>query len=177
MTDMEKIEKLFFEKRYPLLTELLRKHKFLLTIFKILYYSLPIIMAVGYFVYVIHRYRAYGKRTLLKTVGVPAAAYIGLSLFRRVFNFKRPYEKFDYEPALGDHKKGKSMPSRHTFSAGVISAVIASDYPILAPFLWIMTVLVSLSRLLAGVHHIRDIGVSFLLSIIVSIMLKIPVSR
>ena len=171
---MERFEKYFFEKRYPLLTELLRKHKFLLAVFKLLYYGLPIIMAAGYIVYVVHRYRAYGKRTLLKTVGVPAAAYIGISVFRRVFNFRRPYEKFDFEPALGAHKKGKSMPSRHTFSAGVISAVIASDYPILAPFLWIITVMVSLTRLLAGVHHIRDIGVSFALSVLVSIMLKIP---
>lgn len=174
---MENFEKLFFEKRYPFLTKLLKKNKALLTCFKLLYYGLPIITAAGYIVYVIHRYRAYGKRTLLKTVGVPAAAFFGLSVFRRVFNFKRPYEKYDYTPILGASKKGKSMPSRHTFSAGVISAVISSDYPILAPFLWILTAMVAFTRLLAGVHHLRDLAVSAGLAIAVRLFLMIPVGR
>ena len=172
---MERFEKFFFEKRYPLLTQILKDNKFLLTMFKLLYYGLPIITAAAYIVYVVHRYRAYGKRTLLKTVGVPAAAYIGLSFFRRLVNFKRPYEKFDYVPILGADKKGKSMPSRHTFSAGVIGAVIASDYPMLAPFAWVMMVLVAFTRLIAGVHHIRDLAVSVGLSFAVRILLKIPV--
>ncbi len=171
---MDVFEKFFFEKRYPLLTRILQKHKFILTCFKILYYGLPILTAAGYIVYVIHRFRAYGKRTLIKTVGVPALAFIGLSVFRRVFNFKRPYEKFDYIPVMGSHKKGMSMPSRHTFSAGVISAVISSDYPMLAPFMWIITVLVGITRLLAGVHHFRDLLVSVVLAVIVRIMLMIP---
>ena len=174
---MEKFEKFFFEKRYPLITKLLQRNKFLLVCFKMLYYGLPIITAVGYIVYVIHRYRAYGRRTLLKTVGVPAAAFVGLSVFRKVFNFKRPYEKFNYLPVMGALKKGKSMPSRHTFSAGVISAVISSDYPILAPFLWMLTGLVALTRLLAGVHHIRDLLVSAALAIVVRIMIRIPTGR
>ena len=172
---MDKFEKYFFEKRYPILTRLLKDHKFLLTLFKLLYYGLPVITAAAYIVYVVHRYRAYGKRTLLKTIGVPAAAYIGLSVFRRLVNFKRPYEKFDYDPILGVYKKGKSMPSRHTFSAGVIAAVIASDYPMLAPFAWLIMLLVAFTRLFAGVHHIRDLAVSVGLSLAVRLLLKIPV--
>ena len=174
---MERFEKYFFEKRYPLITKLLKRHKFILVCFKLLYYGLPIITALGYIAYVIHRYRAYGKRTLLKTVGVPAAAFVGLSVFRKIFNFKRPYEKYDFLPVMGRLKKGKSMPSRHTFSAGVISAVISSDYPILAPFLWILTGLVGLTRLLAGVHHMRDLLVSVGLAIAVRIMIRIPTGR
>ena len=174
---MDRFEKFFFEKRYPLLTQLIKKNTFLLTLFKMLYYGLPIMIAAAYIVYVIHRFRAYGKRTLLKTVGVPAAAYIGLSVFRRLVNFKRPYEKFDYMPILGNYKKGKSMPSRHTFSAGIIGAVMSSDYPMLAPFTWIAVAMVALTRLLAGVHHIRDLAVSVGLSLAVSFMLKIPVKN
>ena len=174
---MERFEKIFFEKRYPILTRLLRNNKFLLTCFKIIYYGLPVLMAVTYIAYVIHRFRAYGKQTLIKTVGVPAAAFISLSVFRRVFSSRRPYEKFDYEPVLGSTKKGRSMPSRHTFSAGVITAVISSDYPMLAPFLWVGTVVIALSRLFAGVHHIRDIAVSFLVSVFLSVMLKLRSGR
>ncbi len=170
-------EKFFFEEKYPILAEWLKKHKGLYVGFKLLYYGLPVLMVLIYVLYVIHRFRAYGKRTLLRTVAVPGAAFAFVSVFRRFYNKERPYERFDYEPLIDRKKAGKSMPSRHAFSAGIISATIAADYPILAPFLWILTGLIALTRLVAGVHHIKDLIAGLILAVATHIALKLPIGR
>lgn len=170
-------EKFFFEEKYPVMAQWLKKHKGLYVCFKLLYYGLPILMVLIYLAYVVHRFRAYGKRTLIRTVAVPGAAFMFVSLFRRFYNKERPYERFDYEPLIGRKKGGRSMPSRHAFSAGIISATIAADYPIVAPFLWILTGLIALTRLLAGVHHLKDIIAGILLAVVTHIALAVPVGK
>ncbi len=170
-------EKFFFEEKYPILAGWLKKHKGLYVGFKLLYYGLPILMVLIYVVYVIHRFRAYGKRTLLRTVAVPGAAFAFVSVFRKYYNKERPYERFEYEPLIDRKKGGKSMPSRHAFSAGIISATIAADYPIVAPFLWILTGLIALTRLLAGVHHFKDVIAGIVLAVVTHLALMLPVSK
>lgn len=165
----------YFEEKYPILTGWLRNHQFLLTCFKLLYYGLPIIMIVIYVGFVIHTFRTKGKRTLKKTVFIPAAAFVLVSLFRRAYNKKRPYENYDYEPLIDKSKAGRSMPSRHTFSAGIIAVTVGHFYPLLAPFMWTLTGLIAITRLVAGVHYIRDVAVALGLAALLGLALKIPV--
>ncbi len=172
---MSLLRKRYFEEKYPILTGWLRGHPFLLTCFKILYYGLPVLMMVLYVTFVIHTARSKGIKTLKKTLLVPAAAFILVSLFRKIYNKKRPYERYDFEPLIDKSKKGRSMPSRHTFSAGIITVTIGHFYPLLAPFLWMITGMIALTRLIAGVHYVRDVAVAAGLAMLVGVALKIPV--
>ncbi len=167
-------KKYYFEERYPVLTGVLRKQPFLLTCFKILYYGLPIIMMFIYVAFVIHTARTKGKKTLKKTLIFPAVAFLLVSIFRKVFNKKRPYETYNYEPIINKEKKGRSMPSRHTFSAGIITVTVGRYYPILVPFLWIFTGLIGLTRIVAGVHYLRDVLAAIGLAIAAGLTLKLP---
>lgn len=159
------LQKDFYENKYPILANFIRKHRTLNIAFKMIYYGIPVIMIMFYIVFLIKVYRDYGKKSLKKALIIPAIAFIGISLFRKFYNKKRPYEKYNYRPIIVRKKKGSSMPSRHTFSAAVIAAAVSVYYPILAPFMWLMTGVVAFSRFLAGVHYAWDIIVAIFLAI------------
>ena len=66
------------------------------------------------------------------------------------------------------------MPSRHTFSAGIITVTVGRYYPILVPFLWVLTGLIGLTRIVAGVHYLRDVLAAIGLAIAAGLTLKLP---
>ena len=55
---------------------------------------------------------------LYHTVLIPGVAFVVVSVFRRIYNAPRPYEKMDITPLIAKDKQGQSFPSRHVFSAG-----------------------------------------------------------
>ena len=52
----------------------------------------------------------------LRAILVPAISFVAVTVFRKVVNVPRPYEKFDMPPVLEKDTKGKSFPSRHVFN-------------------------------------------------------------
>ena len=62
---------------------------------------------------------------------VPASGFVILSLFRKKINHPRPYETWDISSLLDKDSSGQSMPSRHVFSATIISmACLHASLPI-----------------------------------------------
>lgn len=57
----------------------------------------------------------------LKLFFIPALSFLVLSVFRHKINRPRPYEAHAIVPLLPRNKQGESMPSRHVFSAALIS--------------------------------------------------------
>ena len=120
-------------------------------------------LAVTYIMYGIYplfiALQIYFKNPLtLRLVLVPAVSFVILSVFRRILNFKRPYEKFDITPLYNKSTKGCSFPSRHTFSAFMNAFAVMCVYPILGGILTILALILALSRVLCGVHFIRDVA-------------------
>ena len=93
----------------------------------------------------------------LKSVIVCGAGFVAVSLFRRLYNAKRPYEIYDIKPLINKDSKGKSFPSRHCFSASVIAmSFMAVNLPLgiaAMSLAFIMAVL----RVAFGVHFIKDV--------------------
>ena len=52
---------------------------------------------------------------------VPAAAFWAGSALRTYLNRPRPYTALGYQPLFPKKEKGRSMPSRHCFSAAAIA--------------------------------------------------------
>lgn len=90
---------------------------------------------------------------------VPAISFAAVSLFRKAINAPRPYEVFGMPPVIDKKTKGKSFPSRHTFSIFVIGMTFLSTCPL--PWAgWLILVLgvcLGTIRVLAGVHFPRDV--------------------
>lgn len=93
---------------------------------------------------------------LLSTILRPLSAFIIVSIFRKLINRPRPYESMDIEPLLS-HKSGESFPSRHTLSAFIIAFVCLNVNIYLGIFACTIASIISLTRILAGVHYISDV--------------------
>lgn len=89
-----------------------------------------------------------------------------VTFFRKIFNRPRPYEKFATTSVFGKNKKGESMPSRHTACAFIIAmAFMYVSIPLGIAYLIIST-LIMISRVLAGVHFISDVIAGMAISLL-----------
>ena len=92
---------------------------------------------------------------------IPASGFVTLSLFRKKINHPRPYEAWDIDPLLDKDSSGQSMPSRHVFSATIISmACLHASLPVGLACL-IFSALLGLVRVLGGVHYPKDVLVGY----------------
>ena len=92
----------------------------------------------------------------LRTLLVPALTFGFGTLLRRALNCPRPYEQPGFVPLLDKETAGRSCPSRHALSAAVISMAWLAQVPAAGAVLLALTVCVCATRVLGGVHSVRD---------------------
>lgn len=104
---------------------------------------------------------------------VCAVPYALVSLFRRWFDAPRPYELYDLSSvtdSLPHSKAGRSFPSRHVFSAFVIGTVLAFIAPLAGIAVCLFGAALAASRVLLGIHFLRDVVAGALIGIISGIL-------
>ena len=101
----------------------------------------------------------------IEAILVPGISFVLVSVFRYVYNAPRPYEVTGISPMTGKKTKGKSMPSRHTFSIFIIAmTVFCYDYRIGICMLLVGAVL-GILRVIERVHFVKDVVVGAALGI------------
>ncbi len=141
------------------------KTSFRMSVLRFVYFFCPYAMALGYVLCLIVS-AGMGKVQLFRSLLGPMLAFLGVSVFRSLMDFRRPYEQDGIIPLIGKEKQGHSFPSRHAASAGVIAtAWCGVSIPAGICFL-ILAVLISASRVAAGVHYCRDVVVGLAIGII-----------
>ena len=106
-----------------------------------------------------------------KTALIPAVSFVLLSLIRKKINRPRPYETWKLNSLISKDTKGQSMPSRHIFSCTVIAMAFFSVIPPLGGLFLFWSVLLSLVRVLGGVHYPSDVLAGFLAGIAAGILM------
>lgn len=102
---------------------------------------------------------ALGRSTALwPALGVPALVFLSGTALRAGINRPRPYETLGFRPLFPKDTVGKSMPSRHCFSAAAIAVTAWMSVPALGAVLGILAVIIALSRVLEGVHYPSDVA-------------------
>ncbi len=91
---------------------------------------------------------------LLAFSGVP---FLMVTALRVMINAPRPYEVYDFYEKLPKNKIGHSFPSRHTFSVFLISTMLVEVSIPLAIVLLVFAFGLAISRVLLGMHFIRDV--------------------
>lgn len=100
----------------------------------------------------------------------PAVGFVLLTLVRKWINQPRPYEAWEIVPLLDKDSSGNSMPSRHVFSATIISmACLHASLPV-GLVLLITSALLGLVRVLGGVHYPKDVLVGYACGLIWGIL-------
>ena len=107
-----------------------------------------------------------GSEPFLLYLAGPALAFILLSIFRRIINRKRPYERMDIKPLIDKKKKGRSFPSRHVFSFAMIAVLWYPFYPLVCLVLLVGAFLLAVIRVVCGVHTVKDVAAGALLGIL-----------
>ena len=93
---------------------------------------------------------------------IPASGFVILSLLRKKLNVPRPYEAWEIVPLLDRDSPGQSMPSRHVFSASIISIACLHASLSVGVILLILSAILGLVRVLGGVHYPKDVVVGYI---------------
>lgn len=136
-------------------TRRLNKLNHLLT--KIMYIAYPIMLL----------YLFYQKDDkLMKFSMIPFISFLLVSLIRKIINAPRPYESYNITPLIPKSTTGKSMPSRHVFSATIISVALLHVNIGLGILGLLLSITLAICRVIGGVHYPRDVIVGFIVGII-----------
>ena len=99
-------------------------------------------------------------------VFIPASGFVILSFLRKKINAPRPYEEWDINPLLDRDSPGQSMPSRHVFSATIISMACLHASLSVGVILLVLSALLGLVRVLGGVHYPKDVVVGYICGLV-----------
>ena len=144
-------------KNKPFLLRSLRAfNRFMTVVMPIVYLTL---LATTYF------QEGLGKQILIY-VFIPATGFVILSLLRKKINAPRPYEVWEIVPLLDRDSPGQSMPSRHVFSASIISMACLHTSLSVGFILLILSVFLGLVRVLGGVHYPKDVVVGYICGLV-----------
>lgn len=132
-------------------------------ILKFVYKKIPMFMAASYLILLGYLAITWDKKLILSVL-VPGFIFLSVTLFRKLFNFPRPYEKNGLPPLIQKDKKGQSFPSRHCASAFAVAGAFLYISIYTGIIYAVLAVLVSLSRIFAGVHFVRDVAAAALYS-------------
>ena len=141
----------------PILLSLLRTfNRFMTVVMPMIYLTL---LAVTYL-----------QEGLGKQVGIylfiPASGFVILSFLRKKINAPRPYEEWDIKPLLDRDSPGQSMPSRHVFSATIISMACLHASLTMGMICLTLSAFLGLVRVLGGVHYPKDVVVGYICGLV-----------
>jgi len=124
---------------------------------------LVILLAVIYF---IKQDRNIKKQIVLYGAIALPMIYLLAQIMARLYFDPRPFIAGHFIPLI-PHLPDNGFPSDHVLLASALAMVIFYYNCKIGILLWIITLLIGISRVLAGVHHPIDIFGSIIISIIV----------
>ena len=144
-------------KNKPFILSLLRTfNRFMTVVMPIVYLTL---LTTIYF------REGFGKQVLMY-VFIPASGFVILSFLRKKINAPRPYEEWDINPLLDRDSPGQSMPSRHVFSATIISTSCLHASLTMGMICLTLSAFLGLVRVLGGVHFPKDVVVGYICGLV-----------
>lgn len=156
-----------YEKNYGKVALYIKNRPLAYRILMLLYKGIPPLTAGIYCLMIIyHMLSVKDVMMLCRIILVPLTGFVAVSLIRKLFNTKRPYVRYNIEPLINKEKRGESFPSRHTFSIGIIAMVCMYTNVWLGITMLLLSVILALSRVLAGVHYIKDVVAALVLAVI-----------
>ena len=156
-----------YQEWYDYVAGNLESKPFLLSLLRAFNRFMTVVMPIVYLTLLATTYLQEG---LAKQVGIylfiPASGFVILSFLRKKINAPRPYEVWEIVPLLDRDSPGQSMPSRHVFSATIISMACLHASLSVGVILLVFSALLGLVRVLGGVHYPKDVVVGYICGLV-----------
>ena len=107
---------------------------------------------------------------VVRYVLVCGVSFLVLSAIRALLNKPRPYELYPIDALIAKSTQGKSFPSRHLFSASLISCAFFWLNPCLGLLGFLVTAALAFIRVIGGVHFPKDVIVGIVAGILAGII-------
>ena len=149
----------------------LLRHPHLLQLMRVFNRMMTVLMPLAYLTLLGTNFVGEGiGKDLSVYILVPAFGFVLLTLVRKWINQPRPYETWEIVPLLDKDSPGNSMPSRHVFSATIISmACLHANLPV-GLVLLVLSALLGFVRVLGGVHYPKDVLVGYACGLLLGIL-------
>jgi len=156
-----------YQEWYDHIAANIENRPFLLSLLRTFNRFMTVVMPMIYLTLLATTYlqQGLGKQVLMY-VFIPASGFVILSLLRKKINAPRPYEEWDIKPLLDRDSPGQSMPSRHVFSATIISMACLHASLSVGVILLVFSALLGLVRVLGGVHFPKDVVVGYICALV-----------
>lgn len=156
-----------YQEWYNYIAGKIENKSFLLSLLRTFNRLMTVVMPIVYLTLLTTTYfqEGFGKQILIY-VFIPATGFVTLSFLRKKINAPRPYEKWDIKPLLDRDSPGQSMPSRHVFSATIISMAYLHASLSVGVILLVLSALLGLVRVLGGVHFPKDVVVGYICALV-----------
>ena len=140
---------------------------FLLSLLRTFNRFMTVVMPIVYLTLLTTIYfrEGFGKQALMY-VFIPASGFVILSFLRKKINASRPYEEWNIKPLLDRDSPGQSMPSRHVFSATIISMACLHASLTMGMICLTLSAFLGLVRVLGGVHYPKDVVVGYICGLV-----------
>ena len=140
---------------------------FFLSLLRTFNWFMTVVMPIVYLTLLATTYfqEGLGKQVLIY-VFIPASGFVILSLLRKKINAPRPYEVWEIVPLLDRDSPGQSMPSRHVFSATIISMACLHASLTMGMICLTLSAFLGLVRVLGGVHFPKDVVVGYICALV-----------
>ena len=141
----------------------LLRHPQLLQLMRVFNRMMTVLMPLAYLTLLGTNFIRKGiGKDLYAYILVPAFGFVLLTLVRKWINQPRPYETWEIVPLLDKDSSGNSMPSRHVFSATIISMACLHASLSVGVILLVLSALLGLVRVSGGVHYLKDVVVGYI---------------
>lgn len=156
-----------YQEWYNYIATNIENKPFLLSLLRTFNRFMTVVMPIVYLTLLVTTYlqEGLGKQVWIY-VFVSASGFVILSLLRKKINAPRPYEVWKIVPLLDRDSPGQSMPSRHVFSATIISMACMHASLSVGVILLVLSALLGLVRVLGGVHFSKDVVVGYICGLV-----------
>ena len=156
-----------YQEWYDHIAGKIKNKPFLLSLLRTFNRFMTVVMPMIYLTLLATTYlqEGLGKQVLIY-VFIPASGFVILSFLRKKINAPRPYEEWDIKPLLDRDSPGQSMPSRHVFSATIISMACLHASLTMGMICLTLSAFLGLVRVLGGVHFPKDVVVGYICGLV-----------
>jgi undecaprenyl-diphosphatase len=125
------------------------------------------IVVIAALVYIAKQEKEKRWKIMISAIFILPISYVVAKILAHFYYDPRPFVVNHFMPLIA-HAPDNGFPSDHTLFGAAIASVIFLFNKKMGIVLFILTLLIGLSRILAGVHHPVDILGSFVIAIVVA---------